>query len=165
MCPWDLEMVTQFAHPASRVSSHTVFSHQICLSLLRGSGVTSLFPRCLNPPRMLKNFLLRKRSFADGWLLAFVPLGNTLYQTPQPWCPTMVIWAESYHLSITQDKVCLEWTQTMSTLPYSAAKSWAVRCLPKVKCLPTLFLGDNATYHLTLWSCLLGGHPIPASWW
>ena len=29
------------------------------------------------------------------------------------------------------------------TLPHSAAKSWVVRHLLKVKCLPTLFLGDN----------------------
>ena len=152
MCPWHLEMFTQFAHPVSRVSSHTVFLTADLPIALGVSWATSLFTRHLSPPGMVKNFLLRKKgSFADGWLLTFVPFGNTPYQSPQASMPhggslgrvppshenTRKSLSRLYTWEHEQDRVHPEWAQTV-TSPHSAAKSWALGCLPKVEHLPSL---------------------------
>ena len=133
MCPWHLEMVTQFAHPVSRVSSHTFFltadlpkSPWACLGPPTSFLGISVFPGCQRisfsengPCRQLASHL---HSF-----------GNTLNWTPQSQCPIMVVWAESCLNKAQnkvfpdgtheQDRVLLDWTQT---------KSLCLTLLPKV---------------------------------
>ena len=72
MCPWHIEMFTQFVHPVSRVSSQTFFSLQICL---HPQGCLGPCLSCLGLSILLGWIaFMEKGSFLDGWLLTFVPL-------------------------------------------------------------------------------------------
>ena len=73
---------------SSGKQSHFIhfFFFSFCRSVQVSSGVagaTSPFHRHLSPHGMFNVSLLRKRSFSDSWLLASVPLRNTLDLTPQ----------------------------------------------------------------------------------
>ena len=97
------------------------------------------------------------------------PQGTLLIDHHQFWHPSMVGWAESFpHWST--DKVCPDGTHGQSTsrmstnkvTSYSAAKSWAVRCLVYVRYFHTLSLGDNTSFVWLFWSQMAGSHPILA---
>ena len=130
--PWHLKIVTQFAYPVRRVTSHTSSSNMPmppwgCLGQPLSCIGTTVLPGC-----SVSSF--SERSFADNWPLTSVPLQDTTPLMPHNDHLARVLSSQQDKVIKTQDWVPPDWTQNVDS--HSAANGQVVRHLPKVKWLP-----------------------------
>ena len=149
LCPLHLKIVTQFAHPVSKVKSHT-----FCLNMPR------LPQGCLGPALSYIGITVllgcSVSSFSEKvlcrWLasclcspMEYSKLGTTTL-IPHDGCLGRVLPFQKGEVIKTQDRVPPDWTHGWS---HSASNGQSVGHLPKVKCLPPLIQQDNVTNLLT----------------